>query len=94
MEKLSLYCYIVKFALPFFFSWQVIGFVDAMLRYKKLGNRLFILTQILITMDYFFYLFISDLNLQFREKSILIWAISFIIKSITKGIEILAKSLA
>ena len=44
-------------------------------------------------MDYFFYLFISDKYLQFREKSILILAISFIIKSITKGIAILAKRL-
>ena len=39
---------------------QVISFVDAMLRSKILGNRLCILTQILITMDYFFYLYISD----------------------------------
>ena len=44
-------------------------------------------------MDYFFYLYISDIYLQFREKSILIWAINFIIKSIRKRIEILAKSL-
>ena len=44
-------------------------------------------------MDYFFCLYISDKYLQFREKSILIWAISFIMKSITKGIEILAKRL-
>ena len=44
-------------------------------------------------MDYFFYLYISDKYLQFRKKSILIWAINFIIKSITKGIEILAKRL-
>ena len=44
-------------------------------------------------MDYFFYLYISDIYLQFREKSILIWAINFIIKSLRKRIEILAKSL-
>ena len=44
-------------------------------------------------MDYFFYLFISDIYLQFRGKSILIWAISFIMKSIWKRIEILANSL-
>ena len=44
-------------------------------------------------MDYFFYLYISDKYLQFRKKSILIWAINFIIKSITKGIDILAKRL-
>ena len=31
--------------------------------------------------------------LQFRKKSILIWAINFIVKSIRKGIEILAKRL-
>ena len=31
--------------------------------------------------------------LQFREKNVLIWAINFIIKSITQGIEILAKRL-
>ena len=49
--------------------------------------------QILITMDYFFYLYISDIYLQFREKSILIWAVNFIIKSIRKGIEILTKRL-
>ena len=51
-----------------------------------------IITQILIAMDYFFYLYISDKYLQFRGKiCILIWAISFITKSITKGIEILSK---
>ena len=44
-------------------------------------------------MDYFFYLYISDKYLQFWQKSILIWAINFIIKSLTKGIEILAKRL-
>ena len=90
-----------------FFTWQVIGnavtptpiqifigFADAILRSKILDNRLGILTQILITMDYFFYLYISDIYLQFRgKKSILIWAINFIIKSIRKRIEILAKSL-
>ena len=98
--------YIVTFALPFFFTWQVIGnavtptpiymfigFVDAILRSKILDNRLGFLTQILITMDYFFHLYISDIYLQFREESILIWAINFIIKSIRKRIEILAKSL-
>ena len=89
-----------------FFMWQVIGdavtptpiqifigFVNAILRSKILGNRLGILTQILIAMDYFFYLYISDKYLQFWQKSILIWAINFIIKSLTKGIEILAKRL-
>ena len=87
-----------------FFTWQVIGnavtptpiqifigFADAILRSKILDNRLGILTQILITMDYFFYLYISDIYLQFREKSILISAISFIINSISKWIKILAK---
>ena len=89
-----------------FFTWQVIGnavtptliqtfigFVDAIPRSKIPGNRLGILTQMLIAMDYFFYLYISDKYLQFRKKSILIWAINFIIKSITIGIEILAKRL-
>ena len=47
-----------------------IGFVDAILRSKILSNRLGILTQILIAMDYFFYLYISDKYLQFREKNI------------------------
>ena len=70
-----------------------IGFVDAILRSKILGNRLGISSQILIAMDYLFYLYISDKYLQFRKKSILIWAINFIIKSLTKGIEILAKRL-
>ena len=70
-----------------------IGFVDSILRSKILGNRLGILTQILIVMDYFFYLYISDKYLQFRKKSILIWAINFIIKSIRKEIEILVKRL-
>ena len=103
LEKLSLYCYI---CFTVFFTWQVIGnavtptpiqifigFADAILRSKILDNRLGILTQILITMDYFFYLHISDIYLQFREKSILIWAINFTIKSLKKRIEILAKSL-
>ena len=103
LEKRSLYCYI---CFTVFFTWQVIGnavtptliqmfigFVDAILRSKILDSRLGFLTQILITMDYFFYLYISDIYLQFREKSILIWAINFIIKSIRKGIEILAKRL-
>ena len=44
---------------------------DAILRSKILDNRLGILTQILITMDYFFYLYISDIYLQFREKKYL-----------------------
>ena len=88
-----------------FFTWQVIGnavrptpisifigFADAIRRSKILEKRLGILTQILITMDYFFYLYILDIYLQFREKIILIWAINFIIKSIRKRIEILEKS--
>ena len=103
LKKLSLYCYI---RIAVFFTWQVIGnavtptpiqifigFEDSMLRSKLLDNRLGILTQILIAMDYFFYLYISDKYLQFWQKSILIWAINFIIKSLTKGIEILAKRL-
>ena len=103
LEKLSLYCYI---CFTVFFTWQVIGnavtptpiqifigFVDAILRSKILDNRLGILTYILTTMDYFLYLYISDIYLQFREKSISIWAINFIIKNIRKGIEIPAKRL-
>ena len=96
LKKLSLYCYIcTQFILLHFFTWQVIGnavtptpiqifigFVDVILRSNILGNRLDILTQILIAMDYFTYLHISDKQLQFWEKSILIGTISFIIKSI------------
>ena len=52
-----------------------------------------IFTKILIAMDYFFYLYISDNYFQFRKKSILIWATNFIMKSITKGIKISAKRL-
>ena len=70
-----------------------IGFVDAILLSKTLGNRLGILTQILIAIIYFFYLYISDKYLQFRKKGILIWAINFIIKSIMKEIKILVKHL-
>ena len=103
LQKLSLYCYI---CFTVFFTSQVIGnvvtptpiqifigFADAILRSKILDNRLGILTQILIAMDYFFYLYISDKYFQFRKKSTLIWVINFIITSITKGIEILAKRL-
>ena len=102
LEKPSLYCYI---CFKVFFTWQVIGnavtptpieifigFADTILRSKILDNRLGTLTQILIKMDYLFYLYISDIYLQFREKGILIWAFNFIIKSIRKRIEILAKS--
>ena len=87
-----------------FFTWQVIKntvtpktmqilivFVDTIIRSKILGNRLGILTQNLIAMDYFFYLYLSDKYLQYRKKSILIWAMNFIIKSIREGIEILVK---
>ena len=44
-------------------------------------------------MDYFFCLYISDKYLQYKGKSILIWEINFIVKSITRAIEILAKHL-
>ena len=44
-------------------------------------------------MNYFFYLNISNKYLQFRKKGILICAVNFIMKSIRKGIEILAKHL-
>ena len=87
-----------------FFTWQVIKntvtpktiqilivFVDTIIRSKILGNRLGILTQNLIAMDYFFYLYLSDKYLQYRKKIILIWAMNFIIKSIREGIEILVK---
>ena len=80
-----------------FFPWQVtgnavtpmpiqifIGFVHAIPRSKILGNRLGIFTQISAAMDYSFYLFISVKYLQFREKSILIWEINFIIKKYNK----------
>ena len=77
--------YIVTFALPFFSRGRLLE--------MQYHNRLGFLTQILITMDYFFYLYISDIYLQFRGKSILIWAVNFIIKSIRKGIEILTKRL-
>ena len=70
-----------------------IGFVDAILRSKILGNRLGVLMQILIAMNYFFYLYISDKYLQFRGKNILIWGINLIIKSIRKEIEILVNCL-
>ena len=69
-----------------FFTWQVIGnvvtpmpiqifisFVDATLRSKILDNRLGILRQILITMDYFFYLYITDIYLQFSGENGLIY---------------------
>ena len=42
-------------------------------------------------MDYFFYLYIAKKYFQFRKKSISIWVINFIIKSIRKGIGMLAK---
>ena len=102
LEKLSLYCFI---CFTVFFTLQVIGnavtptpiqifigFVDAILRSKIFDNKLGILTWILITMDYFFYLYIPNIYLQFRgKKRQLIWSINFIIKSVRKGIEILAK---
>ena len=47
----------------------------------------------MIVTDYFFYWYISDKYLQFSEKNILIWAINFIMKSITKETEVLAKRL-
>ena len=73
--------YIVTFALPFFNVegylkcsntnaniYIFIGFVDTKLRSKILGNRQGILMQILIAMDYFFYLYISEKYLQFQKK--------------------------
>ena len=92
----------------FFFTWQVIrnavtptpiqifiGFVDAILRSKILDNKPCILTQILVIMDYFFHLYISNLP-SIQGKNI--WGIKFgainlIIKRIKKGTEVLAKPL-
>ena len=88
-----------------FFTWQVIGnsvtptsiqkstgFVDAILRSKILHNRLGFLTQILITMDYSFYLHISDIYFQFSEKMYLNLGNQLHHKKyIRKRIEILAK---
>ena len=92
-----------------FFTWQVTGnavtptpiqtfisFVDAIPRSKILRNRLGILTQILdFNSNGLFLLFIYFRQVPFNleKKIILILAISFIIKSITKGIAILAKLL-
>ena len=70
-----------------------IGFADAILRSKILDNRLGILTQILKAMDIFFIYIFQRYTLNLGEKSILIWAINFIIKIIRRRIEILAKSL-
>ena len=69
-----------------------IGFVDAILRSKILCNRLRILTQILIAMDNFIYIFQTS-TFDLGKKIILIWAINFIIKSLTKGIKVLPKRL-
>ena len=96
-EKLSLYCYI----------WQVIGnvitptsiqiffgFVDVIHRSKILGNRLGILKQIFTVTSYFFFICLFQKSTFYLGKEcILIWAINFIIKSIRKGNEILAKHL-
>ena len=105
LEKLSL-CYYICFTV--FFTWKIIGnavtlapiqmfigFVDAILRSKILDNRLGFLTYILITMDYFFCFYISDIQLPSVQGKtcILIWEINFAIKSIRKGIEILEKCL-
>ena len=74
LKKISLYCYIrttcqfIGNAVTPMLIQIFIGFVDAIPRSKALGNRLGILTQMLIAMDYFFYLYISDKYLQFREK--------------------------
>ena len=105
LEKRSLYCYI---CFTVFFTQQVIenavtptaiqmfiGYVDAILRSKILDNRLGFLTQILIATDYFLYLYISDIQLPSIQgkKCILIWEVNFIIKSIRKRTETLAKRL-
>ena len=86
-----------------FFRWQVsenaatptltqifIGFVDVILRSKIFGNRL----GILFDSNELFLLIIYFKQIPtIQGKKILIWAISFIIKSIRKGIEILVKRL-
>ena len=76
--------YIVIFALLFFHvvgCWKYIS-TNAHInnywffrRYTSIQNtwqqtRLGILTQILITMDYFLYLYIADMYLQFRKKRV------------------------
>ena len=47
----------------------------------------------LIATDYFFYFIFQKNTCNQEKKSILIWAISFVIKCIRKGIEILVKRL-
>ena len=88
-----------------FFTWQVIGnaltqtpiqifigFVDAMLQSKILSNRLSILTQILIAMDYLFYLYISDKYLQIREKRYINLANQFHYKKYNERDRIISKT--
>ena len=78
LEKLSLYYYI---CIKVFLCGRLlkkkkktpttIGFVDAVLRSKMLGNRLGVLTQILIAMDYFFFLYFREaLSVQEKTKAI------------------------
>ena len=103
LEKLSLYCYI---CITVFSKCQVVGnavtptfiyiltvFAVTILRSKILDNGLGILTQILTATDYFFNCIFQTYSFNLEKKDILIWAINFIIKSIRKGIEILAKRL-
>ena len=78
LEKLTFYCYIciavascgrlLKIAVIKYQCSQIcIDFVDIVLQPKILGNRLVILTQILIAMDYYFFFYISKKYLQFRK---------------------------
>ena len=79
LEKLGLCCYICitmhesgywKYRNKTPTSIQIcIGLVDTALRSKILGNRLGILMQILIAMDYYFlFFYISEKYFQFRKK--------------------------
>ena len=89
-----------------FFTWQVIGnvvtstsmqlsigFVDAILRSKIFGNRLGILTQILMVMDYLFYLYISDKYLQSRKNKYINQGSQFHYKSCNERNRNISKSL-
>ena len=89
-ENIPVKTYIVTFALPFF---HVEGYWKCSNTNAHIDIHWFCRRHTLIAMNYFFYLYISEKYLQFKEKSTLIWAINFIIKIIRKGIEILAKHL-
>ena len=80
VEKLSLYFYIciTVFSRGRLLEMQCLQrqyryycFCKRHTSIQNLGNRLGILTQILIAMDNFFYLYISEKYFQFRKKTIL-----------------------